>query len=102
MVSEIQVWHYLGKITLVQDLQKLNCGQPARVTLYSGELIFARTFLITQLLQNLPAMRETLVQSLGQDDPLEKDNSLQYSCLENSMDREGWWATVHGVAKSWT
>ena len=29
-------------------------------------------------------------------------NSLQYSCLENSMDRGDWWATVHGVAKSWT
>ena len=27
-------------------------------------------------------------------------NRLQYSCLENSMDREVWWATVHGVAKS--
>jgi len=26
----------------------------------------------------------------------------QYSCLENSMDGEAWWATVHGVAKSWT
>ena len=26
----------------------------------------------------------------------------QYSCLENSMDRGTWWATVHGVAKSWT
>ena len=29
-------------------------------------------------------------------------NSLQYSCLENPMDREAWWATVHRVAKSWT
>ena len=29
-------------------------------------------------------------------------NSLQYSCLENSMERDAWWATVHGVAKSWT
>ena len=29
-------------------------------------------------------------------------NLFQYSCLENSMDRETWWATVHGVAKSWT
>ena len=28
-------------------------------------------------------------------------NSLQYSCLTNSMDRGAWWATVHGVAKSW-
>ena len=29
-------------------------------------------------------------------------NPLQYSCLENPMDREAWWATVHGVAKSQT
>ena len=29
-------------------------------------------------------------------------NSLQYSCLENSMDREAWQATVHGIAKCWT
>ena len=28
------------------------------------------------------------------------DNPLQYSCLENSMDRGAWWAKVHGVAKS--
>ena len=27
---------------------------------------------------------------------------LQYSCLENPMGREAWWATVHGVTKSWT
>ena len=27
---------------------------------------------------------------------------LQYSCLENPMDRGAWWATIHGVAKSWT
>ena len=26
-------------------------------------------------------------------------NSLQYSCLENPLDRGAWWATVHGVAK---
>ena len=29
-------------------------------------------------------------------------NPLQNSCLENPMDRGGWWATVHGVAKSQT
>ena len=27
---------------------------------------------------------------------------LHYSCLENPMDRGAWWATVHGVSKSWT
>ena len=29
-------------------------------------------------------------------------NPLQYSCLENSMDKGAWQATVHGIAKSWT
>ena len=29
-------------------------------------------------------------------------NPLQYSCLENPMDRAAWWATVHGVTKSQT
>ena len=29
-------------------------------------------------------------------------NPLQYSCLENPMDRGAWWATVHRVSKSWT
>ena len=30
------------------------------------------------------------------------DNPLQYSCLENSMDKGAWWATVHQMAKSQT
>jgi len=49
-------------------------------------------------------MQETQVQSLGQEDPLEKGygNPLQYSCLEDPMDRGSWWATVHGVTNSWT
>ena len=40
----------------------------------------------------------------GSERSLEKGNGnpLQYSCLENSMDRRAWRATVHGVAKSWT
>ena len=29
-------------------------------------------------------------------------NPLQYSCLENPMDRGGWWVTIHGVTKSQT
>ena len=31
-----------------------------------------------------------------------RGNPLQYSCLENPMDRGAWQATVHRVAKSWT
>ena len=34
--------------------------------------------------------------------PGEDGNPLQYSCLENHLDRGEWWATLHGVAKSWT
>ena len=33
---------------------------------------------------------------------LEKGNPLQYFGLENPMDGEAWWTTVHGVTKSWT
>ena len=32
----------------------------------------------------------------------ENGNPLQYSFLENLMDRGAWWAAVYGVAKSWT
>ena len=61
------------------------------------------TSLVVQIIKNLPAMQETQVQSLGQEDSLEKGmDSLQYSFLENSMDRVTWNATVHGVSKSQT
>ena len=39
------------------------------------------------------------VRSLTWEDSLEEGNSLQYSCLENPMDRRAWRATVHGVHK---
>ena len=53
------------------------------------------------MVKNLPVMQGTRVQSLDQEDPLGEGNGspLQYSCLENSMDGEAWWATVHGVSE---
>ena len=33
---------------------------------------------------------------------VENDSPLEYSCLENPMDRGAWRATVHGVTKNWT
>ena len=42
------------------------------------------------------------IPGLGRSPGEENGNPLQYSCLENPMDRGAWWATAHGVAKSWT
>ena len=44
---------------------------------------------MAQTVKNLPVMQETQVQSLGQEDPLEKGRET-HSCLENSMDRGAW------------
>ena len=59
---------------------------------------------MAQTVKNLSAMLETWVQSLDSEDSLEKGMATHSSiipCLENSMDRGAWWATVHGVAESW-
>ena len=42
------------------------------------------------------------IPGLGNSSGEGNGNPLQYSCLENPIDRETWQATVHGVAKSWT
>ena len=53
------------------------------------------------MVKNLPAIWEARVQSLSWKDPCRErnDNPLQYSCLENSMDRGTWWATVIGLQR---
>ena len=56
--------------------------------------------LVAQTVKTLPAIQETWVRSLGWEDPLKKGTLLQYSCLENSMDREAWRAMVRRVTKS--
>ena len=47
-------------------------------------------------------MQETWVQSLNQEDPLEKEMAgtpLRYSCLGNPMEGGAWWTAVHGITK---
>ena len=52
---------------------------------------------VVEMIKNLPEVQETWVQSLRWEDPLEKGMATHSSsCLENSMDRGVWWATVHG------
>ena len=43
-----------------------------------------------------------LIPELGRSPGEGNGNPFQYSCLEKPMDRAAWWATVHGVTKSWT
>ena len=59
------------------------------------------------VVKNLPASAGAagdvgLIPGLGTSPGGSHGNPLQYSCLENSMDRGAWWITVHGVAKIWT
>ena len=56
------------------------------------------------MLKRPPAMQEVQVQSLDQEDPLQKGMAIHSSILawKNPMDRRAWWATVYGIAKSKT
>ena len=82
-----------------------NAEDPSSLPGSAGEgigypLQYSWASLMVQLINNLPAMWEIWVRSLGWEDPLEKrmaTHPLQYSCLENSMDY-----TVHEVTKSQT
>ena len=58
--------------------------------------------LVAQIVKILPEMREIRVQFPGQEETLEKGTHSRYSCLENSMNRGAWQATVPGIAKSQT
>ena len=53
--------------------------------------------LVAQVVKSLPAMQEAWFLSLV------KEMAIHSSILawENPMDREAWWATIHGVAKNW-
>ena len=58
----------------------------------------------SSVVKNLPANAVDLVQipGSGRSPGVDNGNPLQYSCLENPLDRGAWWATVHGVTESWT
>ena len=92
------IWHML--VSLISFLTNFT------PTLYSVMYIYNTSWasLVAQLVNNPPAMQETLVQFLGQEDALQKGLATHSSILvwRIPMDRGAWWATVHGVSKSWT
>ena len=65
-------------------------------------LKYYRASLVAQLVKNLPAMQETWVHSLVQEDPLEKEIAAHSSILAwriHPMGRGAWQATIHGVSR---
>ena len=66
-----------------------------------------RSFQVVPMVKNPPANAGDIrdmgsIPGLGRSPGEGHGNPLQYSCLENPMDRGAWWATVYGVAKSRT
>ena len=57
--------------------------------------------LVAHMVRNLPAMQKNpgSIRGWGRSPGEGNGNPLQYSCLENSLDRGAWWATVQGVTK---
>ena len=59
--------------------------------------------MVKNLLDNAGDIRDVdLIPESGRSSGGGHDNPLQYSCLENPIDRGAWWAIFHSVAKSWT
>ena len=70
-----------------------------------SQVLQLRASLVAQMVKNPTAMWETWIRSLGWEDSGLGEGTgypLQYSCLDNSRDREAWQPIVYGVAKSQT
>ena len=77
---------------------------PFKHEVWTTLLFLVWASLVAQTVKNPPAMWETWVWSLGWEDPLEEDMAIHTSILAWGipMNREAWWATVHGFVKSQT
>ena len=81
--------------------------------LFSPDVVYFNLFLSFSFFIDFPGGSDGKASAYNAGDPgsipgLERSSGegngdpLQYSCLENPMDGGAWYATVHGVAKSWT
>ena len=76
-------------------------------TLYGIDTVLFGAFQVALVVKNLPDNAGDLrnagsIPGSGRSLGGGNGNPLQYSCLENPMDRGAWWVTVDGVANSWT
>ena len=70
----------------------MQCNWRIKHKIVHVTILFFPQPMVAQTVKHLPTMQKTQVQSLGWEDPLEKEmaNPLQYSCLENPTDRGAW------------
>ena len=92
----------------IQKIEKCSKNFTANQTYYGIQLSDWQTCLLGKsMVKTLPVNSRTTwdlgsILGLKRSSREENGYSLQYSCLENSMDWGALWATVHGVTKSWT
>ena len=92
-------WYWLWSFQAFSELQTIICDKFL-------EALQLLENLVARVVKNPPAnagdIRDAvLILGLGRSSRGRHCNPLQYSCLENPMDRGAWQSTVHGVAKSW-
>ena len=72
------------------------------VWIFEGNVLTSQTSLGVQTVSAYNVGDPDSIPGSGRSSGEGNGNPLQYSCLENPIDRGAWQATVHGVAKSWT
>ena len=98
-----------GKLTLLKAQPMPLVGESTKGT----QGLTRKAFLVTRLSLGFPGgsvIKESAcnagdpgsISGLGRSPGEGTYYPIQYSCLENSIDRGAWWATLHGVTKSWT
>jgi len=100
---------FFNIFSIIQDIECSSlCHTVASCCLsvfYIVVYVNLRASQVALVVKNTPASKED-IRDVGSSPGLGRSpggghgNPLQYSCLENPMDRGAWWATIHGVAKS--
>ena len=97
-ILENKIQHWIKRI--IHHKHKLNLFQIYKAGLNSWKSI---NIIHQAKKRNQQAKKENhMIVSKDAEKRIRQNPSLQYSCLENSVDRGAWWARVHGVAKSRT
>ena len=95
---KLMIFNFFLKFLIFQKLFK--------ITLHwnNGYVFQFFIFILIGGMSNLgfPGDKECACLGLGRSPGEGNGYPLQYSCLENPMERGNWWATVHGVANIWT